>query len=100
MEEQQKEKTALFRYGVISELVGATHLDYGDAEVLIRQLASRRWDIPHSLRTSISASTIRRWVRLYERSGQDYRAPMPTQRSDHGKCRVVDAETALSLVKL
>jgi len=100
MEEQQKETTAIFRYGVISELVGAIHLEYGDAEALIRQLASRRWDIPHSLRTSISASTIRRWVRLYEHSGQDYRALLPTQRSDHGKCRVVDEETVLSLVKL
>jgi transposase InsO family protein len=100
MEDEQKDKIALFRYGVISELVGATRLDYGDAEELIRQLASRRWDIPGSLRTSISASTLRRWVRLYERSGRDYRSLTPTRRSDRGKCRVVDQETVLSLVKL
>jgi hypothetical protein len=41
MEDERKEKIALFRYGVISELVGATRLEYGDAEELIRQLAKR-----------------------------------------------------------
>jgi transposase InsO family protein len=100
MEDEKKEKIALFRFGVISELVGATHLDYGDAEALIRQLAGRRWDIPFSPRTVISASTIRRWVRLYERGGRDWRALIPMRRSDLGTCRVVDQETVLSLVRL
>jgi len=100
MEDEKKEKIALFRFGVISELVGAVHLEYGDAEAVVRQLAGRRWDIPHSPRTVISASTIRRWVRLYERGGRDWRALIPMRRSDEGKSRVVDQETLLSLVRL
>lgn len=100
MEDEKKERIALFRFGVISELVGAVHLEYGDAEAVVRQLAGRRWDIPHSPRTVISASTIRRWVRLYERGGRDWRALIPMRRSDEGKSRVVDQETLLSLVRL
>ncbi|MGA7802841.1 MAG: DDE-type integrase/transposase/recombinase [Gammaproteobacteria bacterium] len=100
MTEAQCEEVALFRFGVISDLVGATRLDYGETERLIMQKSAQRWSIPHSNRTRISASTIRRWVRNYEKSGRQLSALAPAGRSDQGKSRRVDDETILALVKL
>ncbi len=65
MNEKQQEEVALFRFGVISDLV-CTHLDPGELAGHIRNKSQQRWHIPHSGRTRISESTIRRWVRLYE----------------------------------
>ena len=100
MTEAQREEVALFRFGVISDLIGATHLDYGETERLIRQKSAQRWSVPHSNRTRISASTIRRWVRRYEKSGRQLSALAPAGRSDRGKSRRVDDETIFELVKL
>ena len=100
MDAQQKERVALFRYGVISELVGTTRLEYGEAQQLINTLRQRQWEIPYSQKTSISASTIRRWIRLYEQAGGDYKALLPEERADRGRPRVIDEETILSLIKL
>jgi len=100
MQKEQKEQIALFRYGVINELVGAVRLEHGDMERLIREKAQQRWHIPFSARTSVTESTIRRWVRLYENSGRDYKALYPQDRSDKGRARQVDEETVLSLVRL
>ena len=100
MEKEQNEQIALFRYGVISDLVGGVRLEHGDMERLIRKKARQPWHIPFSRRTSISASTIRRWVRLYENSGRNYLALSPQERSDKGHSRRVDEETVLGMVAL
>ena len=99
MHEKEREEVALFRFGVISELV-CTRLDPGALAERIREKSDQRWHIPASGRTRISASTIRRWVRLYENSGRQLVALSPTPRSDRGRSRRVDEETILSLVKL
>lgn len=57
------------RCGVIGDLVGTSRLEFGDAERLIKEKSGQRWNIPHSQRTRIAASTIRSWVRRYRRSG-------------------------------
>jgi len=100
MTDEQREELALFRFGVISDLVGATRLDYGVQERLIEEKSRRQWSIPQSNRTRISASTIRRWVRMYERGGRKFTALAPVVRSDRGKSRRVDDETILALVTL
>ena len=99
MHEKEREEVALFRFGVISELV-CTRLDPGALAERIREKSDQRWHIPASGRTRISASTIRRWVRLYENSGRQLVALSPAPRSDRGRSRRVDEETILSLVKL
>jgi transposase InsO family protein len=100
MNEAQREEVALFRFGVISDVVGASRLDYGELEGLIRKKSEQRWNMPNSNRTRISASTIRRWVKLYEASGRKLSALYPANRSDKGSSRRVDDETILSLVRL
>ena len=99
MDEKQREDIALFRFGVISDLV-CTRLEPRQAAKCIRKKSRQRWDIPHSCRTRISQSTIRRWIRIYEESGRKLSSLKPAGRSDCGKSRRVDEETILSLVKL
>ena len=99
MNDAQREEVALFRFGVISELV-ATRLEYGAFERLVKQKSAQRWNIPGSKRTRISPSTIRRWVRRYQANGGELAALYPAARSDRGKSRTVDDETIGALVKL
>jgi len=99
MNEKQQEEVALFRFGVISDLV-CTRLDPGELAGHIRTKSNQRWEIPHSGRTRVSQSTIRRWLRLYEGSDRRLQSLYPASRCDRGKSRRVDEETILSLVKL
>jgi len=99
MDEKQREEVALFRFGVISDLV-CTRLDPGTMAEMIRSKSNQRWHIPYSNRTRISASTIRHWMRLYTESGRQISALYPAHRSDRGRSRRVDEETILALVKL
>ncbi len=100
MKIKQLEEIALFRFGVINELVGATRLEHGDFSQLLQEKSKQRWNIPSSNRTRLSSSTIRRWVKLYEASGRQLSSLYPVRRSDRGKSRQVDEETILSLVRL
>lgn len=99
MDEKQREEIALFRYGIISDLVGS-RLEHGEFAKLLRDKSKQRWIIPYSHKTSLSQNTIRRWVTLYEASGRQLSSLYPSPRSDRGKSRKIDDETILSLVKL
>lgn len=99
MDKKQQEEVALFRFGVISDLVSA-RLDPGELTEHIRTKSNQRWEIPYSGRTRVSQSTIRRWLRLYEGSDRNLQSLYPASRCDRGKSRRVDEETILSLVKL
>ena len=90
MDQKQRERIALFRFSVISDLVGNVRLEHGDQERLIRDKSLRQWYIPGSNRTRISASTIRRWVRLYEESGRKLDSLRPVKRNDRGRIRAID----------
>jgi len=100
MKNKQQEEIALFRFGVISDLVGATRLEHGEFSRLVQEKSAQRWNIPYSNRTRLSESTIRRWVKLYEASGRQFTALYTERRSDRGRSRQVDEETILSLVRL
>lgn len=100
MTDKEREDVALFRFGVINDLVGATRLEHGELSRRIKQKSSARWNIPHSQRTRISDNTIRRWVRIYEKSGHQLDSLKPLPRNDIGRSRQVDEETVLSLVRL
>lgn len=100
MDEESREQIALFRFSVINDLVGGVRLQRGELERLIRDKSQRRWYIPGSNRTRISASTIRRWIRLYEESGRKLDSLRPRKRSDRGRSRAIDEETVLALIRL
>jgi putative transposase len=100
MDQEQREEVARFRFGVISDLVGAIHLEPGEAAGLIRQKSEQRYNIPHSDRTRVSEPTIRRWIQRYEDGGRQLSALYPAKRADIGQSRRVDDETAAALVRL
>ena len=100
MNDAQREEVALFRFGVISDLVGATRLEYGEFEQLVKQKSEQRWNIPSSQRTRISPSTIRRWVARYQASAGELSSLAPAARADRGKSRAVDDETIAALLQL
>lgn len=100
MTETEREEIALFRFGVINDLVGATRLEHGERGRRIKEKAQACWNIPHTSRTRVSANTIRRWVVIYEKSGRQLDSLKPAPRSDIGRTRQVDEDTVLSLVRL
>lgn len=97
MDDALREQVALFRYGVISELVTRT-LAPGEKETLLAGIARKEWTIPGSSRTHVGRSTARDWVGLYERYGFD--GLKPTVRSDAGESHVIPEDVQEHLVAL
>jgi transposase InsO family protein len=97
MDDSQREKTAIFRYGVISQLVSRP-LAPGEKERLLAEIASERWTIPGTTRTTIGRSTARDWVALYEVHGFDGLKPVP--RRDAGGSRTIPESAQETLLKL
>lgn len=85
------EQVALFRYGIIADLVnlppGAKGL-YG----LIRKKAALSYAIPGSRRTKVAEETIRSWLKEYRKGGFD--SLLPKTRADKGKSRRLPREVA------
>jgi transposase InsO family protein len=81
---------ALFRYTLILPFLRGEYPP-GGKQRLREQVASRRYDIPHSSRSTVSPSTLARWERLYRQDGFDGLKPKP--RSDRGQSRAISEET-------
>lgn len=103
---KRRQEIALFRYGVIADLVQLPLHQRG----LYRRLeekAAREYEIPGTLRRHVAAETMRGWLRDYRRGGFD--ALVPKVRSDLGAaraiaprvvdllCEIKDADPALSI---
>jgi len=71
-----REQIALFRYGLIANLI---HRPAGERGlyVLLREKAERIYSIPGSRRTRVAAETIRDWLQAYRRGGFDVLRPQP-----------------------
>jgi hypothetical protein len=46
MDEEQKKRIAVFRFGAIANLVGGIILDRGERERLLREKCDHQWQIP------------------------------------------------------
>jgi transposase InsO family protein len=75
---------ALFRYGLIAQLVH-TPPDQGQRERLLREIAARPYHIPGSQRKRVSVTTLRRYLQTYRVHGFDALRPSP--RADGGSPR-------------
>lgn len=101
MNQEQKEKVAVFRFGVIFPLVECNVHDYwGEKARILRELVSREWEIPFSNRNYISKATILGWLRRYEQGGRKIEALYPDDRGDKGRIRSIDDQTIDALVSL
>ncbi len=97
MDDTLREQVALFRYGVISELVTRT-LAPGEKEKLLTAIAGKEWTIPGSSRAHVGRSTARDWMGLYERYSFD--GLKPAVRSDAGESHVIPEEVQEHLIAL
>jgi putative transposase len=80
----RRHEIALFRYGLIADLV---HLRPGTKglHALIEQKAAGEYTLPGSTRTRVAAETLRDWLKRYRRGGFD--ALLPKPRADRGQAR-------------
>jgi len=97
---EREKQIALFRYGVISDLVNGFPLSRKERHRLIQEKSIRKWEIPFSEKTRVSASTIYKWIRDYKASGNKLESLYPKNRSDQGQSRAMDDDTCNALVKL
>jgi transposase InsO family protein len=89
MTEREREEIAMFRYGVISDLVSA-ELERGEQKRLLLEKAGRQWRLPNEALATYSVNTLRAWVRDYRRGGVDLLKPQP--RRDRGQSRAFPEE--------
>jgi transposase InsO family protein len=88
---------ALFRYGVIADLL---RLEPGADGLYqhIAEKAARDYVIPGTTRTRIAAETIRHWLKRYRAGGFD--ALLPKPRADRGRPRKIPDDVADLLVSI
>ena len=103
----QDETVALFRYGLIADLL---HLPPGDRSLhaRLREKADREYEIPGSARRRVAAETLRDWLYAYRRGGFDALKPRPRRDTGHARalpqavadqlCALKEAYTAFSEV--
>jgi len=96
MDEEEKKRIAVFRFGAIANLVGGIILDRGDRERLIREKCDHQWQIPYSERSRLSRTTLKRWVRKYDGRLESL---YPQDRADIGKSRTLEEEIAQALIR-
>jgi putative transposase len=86
MDETLREQIALFRYGVISELVSRL-LAPREKETLLAAIAAKEWALPGSPRSRIGRTTVRDWMELYRNHG--FEGLKPGRRADAGRPRAI-----------
>jgi transposase InsO family protein len=96
-EKRRIEQVALFRFGVLGDLVHLTPGHKGIAKQLAEK-AARDYLIPYSDRTRIAAETIRDWLKSHRQGG--FEALLPKPRSDRGASRTIPQEVADLLVAI
>jgi putative transposase len=94
---ERRHAIALFRYGLIADLV---RLEPGSKGLYaqLAQKAAGEYTIPGSTRTRVAEETLRDWLQAYRRGG--FEALLPKPRADRGQARslppaVVDALLAI-----
>ena len=76
-----RQEVALFRYGLIADLVQLPAASAGLKQRL-HEKAAREYTIPGSTRTRVAPETLRDWLKRYRKGGFD--ALLPKLRSDRG----------------
>ena len=86
---ERAEEIALFRYGLIADVV---RLELGSTGIsaLLRQRAAQEHTIPGSSKRRVAVETMRTWVKSYRRRG--FAGLYPKPRSDKGRPRNIPPE--------
>lgn len=89
MTDEQKNKIALFRYGIISELVTGIN-QYDSKDAYFRAKSEQDWVDMDGNSVKVTEKTIERWYYTYLKYGFD--ALKPKERNDRGRTRKLDDE--------
>jgi len=89
MNEDLRDRIALFRYGVISDLVSRVPAA-GEKEHVFSEICEKEWEIPGTRRRRIGRSTARNWLEQYQAHGFEGLKPM--RRKDAGQSRGIPDE--------
>jgi putative transposase len=93
------EEIALFRYGLISDVLHPAAEDEGRRLYeRLREKASKSYCIPGSRRTRVAIETLRDWLTAYKAGGFDALRPKP--RGDIGTARAIPQAVADLLITL
>jgi len=84
--DEHRRDVALFRYGLIADLVALEPHSRG-LYALLAKKAEHEYTIPGSLRRHVAAETMRGWLRDYRRGG--FEALVPRVRADQGAARSI-----------
>jgi putative transposase len=97
--DKRAEEVALFRYGLISDVIRPVD---GDEAIKLyerlRDKARRSYCIPGTRRTKVAIETMRDWMKLYKQGGFDALKPKP--RKDIGASRAIPQPVVDRLVEL
>lgn len=97
MDEEMKQKIALFKFSLIAPLVNDTH-DRKSKAQYVREVAAGTYELPTGVRVQYSASTIKSWWLRYKRDGFD--ALLPKNRKDAGMPRSLDEKAIVRIGEL
>ena len=95
--DERRREVALFRYGVIADLV-QLEPNHRGLYALLATKAKGDYTIPGSLRRHVAPETLRGWLRDYRRGGFD--ALVLRVRADHGSARTIPAHVVDLLCQL
>lgn len=93
---EHAEKVALFRYGLIADVLQPEPDDGRKLYERLKEKASKSYCIPASRRTTVAVETMRDWISLYKAGGFDALKPKP--RKDIGSARAIPIEVLDLLV--
>lgn len=83
MEEKKREEIALFRYGLILPFLAPEELQWGVKGELVKRMVKQIYSIPFSEKSSLSASTVRRYLATYRKKALTASNPKAAQISAH-----------------
>lgn len=83
---KKSERIALFRLSVLGPLVSRQQIERGELKKIIRDIASRDYDIPYTDKSRIAEKTIEGWYYTYRRENHD--GLKPKQRTDRGSSKL------------
>jgi putative transposase len=95
--EERNTQIALFRYGLIAQLL-FDPLETGQLEGALRVIAAKSYAIPYSKRTRVGIATLRRYLQLYQQHG--FEALRPQERADKRTPRAFSPEVVEKAIAL
>lgn len=97
MDEELRQKIALFRFSLIAPILNNTFQNKTVKEYL-QEICAKKYDSPNGLKKEYAPATIKDWLRLYKLKGID--GLYPRKRSDNGNTRILSKELKELILEL